>query len=402
MPETWTPKWSNAVFSNEERDSRWSKVRALMARDGIDVIACLPWTSNHDRGQADSRYLTQLGENSDETSVIFPIEGDVTAWHSRGGVWPSSSWITDLRAAGRGTGGQTIIDRLKEMGFERGTLGIAGLTGGVLSHCRSNEGEVNWQSVDMIQRTFPNAKIVSATDLLGESRFVKSEEEIEFLRKGTEIADALIEVVAQHARAGVPEREVWAHMMYTYGEMGGSYEPMFGWISGPLGNTFHRVEQPTFRKFAEGDVLSVEFDGRWGGYISQVDQLFTFGKAPQDVQDVMKLTIESYNRVEEAMKPGVTVGELMDIGNVEGMGGRGLARLGMHGRGTGDDGPLVIPNPIPGTRELVMQEGAVMCVKPSGSLDGKSDYGRWGECVVVRANGGERLGKHPQKVYEQL
>ena len=109
----WSPDWSNAVFSLAERDARWAKVRRLMARDGIDLIVCLPCTNSHDRGQADPRYLTQLGENSDETTVAFPIEGEVTAWHSRGGVWPSSNWFADVRSGLRGTGGATIAGWIK-------------------------------------------------------------------------------------------------------------------------------------------------------------------------------------------------------------------------------------------------------------------------------------------------
>src|SRR4030095_704754 len=106
MAETWSPEWSNAVFSMEERDRRWARVRDLMRRDGIDLIVCLPCTNSHDRGQADARYLTQLGENSDETTVAFPIEGRVDAWHTRGGVWPSSNWLEHgVTPAPRGTGG---------------------------------------------------------------------------------------------------------------------------------------------------------------------------------------------------------------------------------------------------------------------------------------------------------
>ena len=45
MSEQWSQDWSNAVFSLEERDRRWKKVRELMARDGIDVIACIPCTN---------------------------------------------------------------------------------------------------------------------------------------------------------------------------------------------------------------------------------------------------------------------------------------------------------------------------------------------------------------------
>ncbi|HZT06408.1 MAG TPA: M24 family metallopeptidase [Chloroflexota bacterium] len=398
--EAWSPDWSNAVFSLAERDRRWRKARELMARDGIDAIVCLPWTSNHDRGQADPRYLTQLGENSDETTIVFPLDGEVTAWHSRGGVWPSSNWFTDIRAAARGTGGASAAGRLKELRLERGTIGIAGLTGGMLSHCRITEGEQNWQSVEIIKRELPNAKVVSATDLLGEARYQKSEAEIDFLRRGTAIADKVLGAIVEHARPGVAERAVWAEMLATYGEAGGSFEPMFGWISGPQGNVYHRIEQPTFRVFRPGDQLTVEIDGRWGGYIAQIDQTFALGRAAQDLRDGMKLAYESFNRVFAALKPGVTVGELLEIGTVEGMGGRGVARLTMHGRGTGDDGPLVTGRLTPELRAIEMKENCVMVIKPSATVDGKGYGGNWGETVAIRSWGAERLGAHPQYLYE--
>jgi Xaa-Pro aminopeptidase len=400
MAEQWTLAWSNAVFSLEERDRRWRRVRELMARDGIDVIVCLPWTSNHDRSQADPRYLTQLGENTDETAVVFPIEGEVTAWHSRGGAWPSSNWFTDIRAAGRGTGGQCVVDRLRELRFNRGTVGIAGLTGGVLSHCRLAEGEVNWQSVEIVKQAFPDARVVSASDLLGEARYQKSEEEIDFLRKGAAIADKVLGSIVEHARPGVPEREVWAHMLLTYGEAGGSFEPMFGWITGKQGNVYHRIEQPTFRKLRRGDQLTVEIDGRWGGYIAQIDQTFAIGRASQDLKDGMKLAFEAFNRVFKAMKPGVRVRELLEISTVNGMNGRAQARLTMHGRGTGDDGPLVTGRLTPAVLETQLKANCVMCVKPGVQVDGKGYGGNWGETVVVREWGAERLGAHPQHLYE--
>ncbi len=400
MPEQWSDDWSNVVFSLEERDRRWRKVRSLMARDGIDVIACLPCTNSHNRGQADPVYLTQLGENSDEVTVVFPQEHGVTAWLSRGGVWPSSNWLTDVRPAPRGTGGRTVVNRLKEMGFERGVIGIAGLTGGLLGHCRESEGEVNWQSVQIIKESLPNVKVISATDLLGEARYQKSDEEIEFLRKGTLVAEKVIDTIVHHARAGVTEREIYGHMMLTTAKEGGSFTPMFGWSSGPLGNTYHRVELPSLRRFQTGDFLGIEIEGRWGGYVAQIDQAFYFGAAPGDLKDGMQLIYESYNRVVEAMKPGVTVGELLSVGEVKGMNGRGKATLLMHGRGTGDDGPLVTTRITDKLRAIELKEGCVMIVKPSVFVDGKPDYGKWGEIVVVRANGAERLGSRPQKLYE--
>jgi len=404
VPGSWSPDWSNAVFSLEERDRRWARVRDLMRRDGIDLIVCLPCTNSHDRGQADARYLTQLGENSDETTVAFPIEGRVDAWHTRGGVWPSSSWLEHgVTPAPRGTGGRTIVGWVKQNPrFERSTIGIAGLTSSLLGHVRETEGEVNWQSVDIIKRELPNAKVVTATDLLGEARYVKSAEEIDFLRKGTQVAEVTLDAVVKYAQAGVRERHVFAQMLFANADAGGSFQPMFGWISGPLGNTYHRVEQPSFRNFETGDVLSIEIEGRWGGYVAQIDQTFAIGPAHQDLKDGMKLAIESYDRVFEAMKPGVTFGELIDAGAVKGMGGRGEASLTMHGRGTGDDGPLLTTRITPEMRAAELKENSVFIVKPSARVDGKPDYGHWGEVVAVRSGGAERLGTRPQQLYELI
>jgi hypothetical protein len=66
------------VFSLAERKRRWGVVRAAMAREGIFALVCFPSTINHDRGQASARHLTQLGENSEEVTCVFPLEGEVT------------------------------------------------------------------------------------------------------------------------------------------------------------------------------------------------------------------------------------------------------------------------------------------------------------------------------------
>lgn len=402
MQKNWSPDWSTPIFLIEERDRRWAKVRALMRRDDIDVIVCLPSPSRHGRGQQEARYLTQLGENDEETTVVFSVDGEVTAWQTRAGAKPSSNWLTDIRAAEYGAGGRPVIGRLKEMGLDRLTIGIAGLTGGILARVRSPEGEANWQSVEMIKQAFRNARIVTATDILAEARYQKSDEEIEFIRRGTEVAEKTMHAVIEHARVGVAERHVFAHMLYASAKAGGSIPVMFGWISGPLGKTYTRLEQPSFRMLTAGDILILEIEGCWAGYFGQIDQAFTVGPAHRDFKDGNKLAWESFNRTFEAMRPGITVGELVKAGEVRGLNGRGVASLTMHGRGTGDDGPRVTSSTglPPEVLALELKEGCCVILKPSVSIDGKPDYGRWGDSVVVRGDGAERLGTRPQKIWE--
>jgi Xaa-Pro aminopeptidase len=401
----WNPDWSNAVFSLGERDRRWAKIRKLMARDGIDAIVCLPCTNSHDRGQADARYLTQLGENSDETTVAFPIEGPVTAWHSRGGVWPSSNWFADVRSGLRGTGGATIAAWIEDNPrYRNGTIAIAGMDSSVLAHIRSAEGELNWRSVEILKQKCPKTRFVSATPVLGEARWQKSAEEIAFIRKGTEVAELTLDAVRKHAHAGVRERHVFAQMMFANADAGGSFTPMFGWASGPLGKTWHRLEQPSFRSFAPGDVLNLEIEGRWGGYISQIDQTTIMGSAKADLVAAHKLSIEAFDRVMDRLKPGVTMRELIAAGTIAGMNGRATTGLGLHGRGTGDDGPLLVaarPEPDE-VLDLRVDEGCSFVVKPSTILDGVADYCKWGDAVVVTAKGAERLGTRPKELIIQI
>lgn len=397
----WTPSWSNAVFSLDERDRRWAKVRRLMARDGIDLILCLPCTNSHDRGQADARYLTQLGENSDETTVAFPIEGEVTAWHSRPGVWPSSNWFADIRACGRGTGGATCAGWINENPrFATGTIAVAGLTSSPLAHVRADEGEVNWQSVEILKRAFPKARFVSATDVLGEARWRKSGEEIAFLRKGTAVAEATLDAVHRHARPGVGERHVFAQMMFANADAGGSFTPMIGWASGPNDGVWHRLEQPSFRSFAAGDMLLVEIEGRWGGYIAQIDQTVAIGSVTPERTDGMKLAFEAFHRVMDKLKPGVTVRELIAAAELSARGGRLTTGLGGHGRGTGDDGPLLVARrrESDAVLDLAIEEDCSFVIKPSAAYDGVGDYARWGDTVAVTKNGAERLGTRPQEM----
>jgi hypothetical protein len=49
---------------------------------------------------------------------------------------------------------------------------------------------------------------------------------------------------------------------------------------------------------------------------------------------------------------------------------------------------------------LELKEGCCVIIKPDAAVDGKPNYGRWGDCVVIREHGTERLGTRRQEIYE--
>ena len=62
-------------FGLAERDRRWARVRSLMEAEKVDLIVCMSNTNAHGRGSANHRYLTQLGDNSEDQTVAFPLAG---------------------------------------------------------------------------------------------------------------------------------------------------------------------------------------------------------------------------------------------------------------------------------------------------------------------------------------
>jgi Xaa-Pro aminopeptidase len=70
--------------------------------------------------------------------------------------------------------------------------------------------------------------------------------------------------------------------------------------------------------------------------------------------------------------------------------------LNMHGRGAGDDGPIITAH-AKSPRQLAtqLQENMVFICKPSAiSADGQS-LSTWGDTIVITPKGGKRLGKRP-------
>ena len=51
-------------------------------------------------------------------------------------------------------------------------------------------------------------------------------------------------------------------------------------------------------------------------------------------------------------------------------------------------------------RNVTIQENGVFVVKPSARIGDNPSYYGWGDVVVVRKNGAERLGTRPQALYE--
>ena len=391
-------------FSLAERDRRWQAVRELMRAQNLDVIVT-PQNSGHSADyQANTRYLTHCGGGEPDLAAVFPLEGQVTAIATSAAPrWPTvQDWVSEVREARRNYG-RAIVKRLKELNVERGRIGITGL--GEVEGTRTPEGTIFYGTWKQIREAFPHAELIDATKILDEVRYIKSQEEIDVLTKSMEIIELAIQAEIAAAKIGVKDWEVWAAAHYAMIRNGSELPVHCFWVSGK--NPKRTLTRPSMRLLERGDVIINELEASWIGYRSQGVQP-VFVEVINPVQaELVKVQREIFDRVLENLKPGITVGELAELTKSASekaapktgpaAGARG--DLTMHGRGAGDDGPIITPHAKnPKQLSVAMRENMVFVCKPAAiSVDGEYTC-QWGDTVVVTKNGGRRLGKRAHEL----
>jgi Xaa-Pro dipeptidase len=365
-------KW--AGYSLAERDWRWQRVRDNAAKAGFDCIfvpLCVDGRNLHlsleqARGtRSDCRFLTQL-ENA---AVILPTDGCAPIIISD--EESGNDWIPEFRPVD-GSWGKSMARALIDAGMESARIGVSGIRRSLYTHGRAYHGVVNHSSYAEVLRLLPNATFDNATEVVGHARYVKSEEQIACLRRGSAIAAAGIDKMIELMRPGMDEGILYTSVMKRMVELGSEYYPM-AFYSGLHGDG----RLPRFEDPSEGRTLrpmyriANEVDAVFGGLIAQEQQPIFLGPMP-----------------------GQPFAEFMDF--VNGFGEKRGAKsiMLMHGRGYGDDGPLFTPqNRGARNRDVLIEKGNVFIVKPIVKTADDSFDTSWGGCVLVTDKGGEPLVK---------
>jgi Xaa-Pro dipeptidase len=387
MPWT-TPPGAGATvyiwngYTLAERDRRWQAVRAHAAKAGFDCIL-VPLGNG-----IDGRYMTQLRCSA----MVLPADGRapiVIADRRSSNDWVPNPWQTGREWA------EPMGEALLDLGMDRARIGVVGLKGGSLTHCSSIDGVVNHTALELVARKVPNASFEDATDVIGAVRYVKSDEEIAFVRRAADVAAAGLDELIKLARPGADAALLYAGALQRMLELRSEYFPMALTID-PIGTARPKryTNPPVGRRLEKNALITNEVNAIIGAQLAQVCQPILFDPIPDSWKPVIELQREVYEAGLELIKPGVTIGALIDF--VNGFGAkRGMKTvIQMHGCGYGDDGP-VLNEKFSGVRarELRIERGNAFVWKPIAMTTDERIQFCWGGPVLVTENGAEGLFK---------
>jgi Xaa-Pro dipeptidase len=410
-----TTKWDRGLpgkmmelprFSLKERDRRWRKIRQAMKAKGLDCLAIWGTNGMWDGWTANVRYVTQIGGNGEQAFVIFPLTGDPTCFTwgpwTMWGCWLAQDWVTDIRPRVPTWAGATAA-RIKELGFERGNIGVVGLPG--LYH---QDGWIFYGTYTGLLHELPEANFVNASPLLEEIRMIKSTEEIQFLEKASELGDLMWETMVRTAKPGIKECEVYAKMLEIMISNGGEYPTLLMWGCGPEVPP-HPFFLPTSRILQKGDLINVEMHPKYGGYVAHQERTTSLGSPAKEYRDIMKVSIETFGLGLAKMMPGMKIDEwARTVRSYFLQAGLAFVEAGIHGHGLesleyptivfppGEAAVEVVRPPVTlgkGEFEVGMTVGFMLDLVNSKWKSGNTGL-QLADTVLVTETGGRRLGKY--------
>lgn len=155
--------------------------------------------------------------------------------------------------------------------------------------------------------------VIDPSEVLGELRLVKDEDEVELMKKACQIsAEAHIELM-KAAKPGVNERQLHGVFINEIMQRGAAREG-YGTIvaSGDSANTLHYVFND--QECKDGDLLLIDAGAEFGYYTGDITRTFPVnGKFSAVQKRIYQRVLDIQKNVCAMVKPGVTKKDLQDL-----------------------------------------------------------------------------------------
>ena len=222
------------------------------------------------------------------------------------------------------------------------------------------------------------------------SQLIKTEPEIQRLLEAGSWADVAFEIGFKAIQAGVAEQEIVAEIEYQLKRQGirsMSFDTLV--LTGKNGASPHGVPGET--KIEPHDLVLFDLGVVHNGYCSDATRTVSYLEPSDFQKEIYGIVLEAQLAATEAVKPGVTAGELDDIARgvitKAGYGEYFNHRLG-HGIGTTVH---EYPSLVHGN-DLVIEEGMCFSIEPGIYIPGKVGV-RIEDCLHVTKTGSEPFTK---------
>ncbi|HZU06135.1 MAG TPA: Xaa-Pro peptidase family protein [Chloroflexota bacterium] len=393
-----SPYYRDAVyeqFSDAEYQRRYAALRALMRRRGLDCLI-VPGGPNHWSFGAGMLWLSGHWEwHAIANYVVFPLDGEPTLVYSMGGTHAEAvrraSYIKDVRPSRLGRFAEVIAERIKELGLERGRIGLVEIDPRFHDYLPVNQYHA-------LRAALPEATFTFEPGVLHELVYRKSPEELACIRKAGELCTRAMEALAARCRPGVTEYQLKAAAAAAILEHGGDVDFLIiGSTSMENPALIFGNPRPSGRMLQEGDIVIMELAAGYRGYTAQIGSPVCLGPPPAWVRRFFdELVLPGFLGFVEVLRPGTPLEALRQAGTFYRQHGAQSRPIHVHGIDFVSSLPHIYTDHIEAEPfEQELQPGMVLVVEPNAvSADGR--FGMFfGHTFIITDDGHECVDSYP-------
>jgi Xaa-Pro aminopeptidase len=247
--------------------------------------------------------------------------------------------------------------------------------------------------VKKLKERYPVFEFKDITPFIDEMRLIKSDEEIEILRKNGKISAEAVKQAMLASKPGAFEYQAEAAAMgiiIENGAKGAAYPPIVG--SGPNSCIWHYEENG--RQMEEGDLVLMDFGGNLDYLCMDITRTWpASGTFSPEQKEIYETVLAVQKACIEAYRPGFTTQDVRDF-VAEALKAKGIDPKGLRG-GIGHYVGLAVHDV--GSRGLPLQEGMVFAIEPALYYPEKNIGIRIEDTILITKDGCEVLTKDVPK-----
>ncbi len=196
-----------------------------------------------------------------------------------------------------------VADVIKEKGWDKGSIGV-----------EMDQFYYTHRNHVELEKSLPNATFKDANTLVNWVRVIKSDAEIEFLRKAGKIATKVMQTAVDSINVGVRECDAAAAIAQAQysgtKEFAGDYPAIVPlMMAGEAASTPHLTW--TEKTYEKDEAVLLELSGVYRHYHCPIARTIFLGKNPPPLmKETAEVVIDGLQKTLEFVKPGVTAEEV--------------------------------------------------------------------------------------------
>ncbi len=279
----------------------------------------------------------------------------------------------------------------------------------------------------MFSQIFFSAKIIDISTQIRRQRAVKSEFEIDCVKKASGLADRVAAKVPELLKEGITEIEfagvleayarklghqglirmrMWDNYLF-YGHImcgaGAAVPGAFASPTGGAGLNPNVGQGPSFSRMKPNEPILVDYVFALDGYLSDHTRIFSLGEVAQDLQQAHAAMLEIQETIKKQALPGAVTGDLYETmvrmatkqGYKDNFMGAAEPKIRFTGHGLGielDEFPFIAKG-----QTLALEPGMLIALEPKVVFPGKGVVGIE-NTLLVTDKGLESLTRYPDAI----